>query len=68
MRAIHCEKLGGPEDLVLTEADDPQPAPGEVLIEVRAAELIRADVQWRHYRLWELRVRDCSVPLGSAVD
>lgn len=37
MRAIHCEKLGGPEDLVLTEADDPQPAPGEVLIEVRAA-------------------------------
>jgi NADPH:quinone reductase len=37
VRRIVCREFGPPERLVLEEAPDPQPGPGEVLIEVRAA-------------------------------
>lgn len=39
MRAVLCERLGGPDDLVLAEIDRPVPGPGEVLVAVAAAAL-----------------------------
>lgn len=36
MRAVVCEELGGPEKLVMRERPDPEPGPGEVLIDVEA--------------------------------
>lgn len=51
MRAVQITEPGGPEVLQVTEAPDPVPGPGEVLIDVVAAGLNRADVQQRrgHY-------------------
>ena len=37
MRAIVCKQFGPPEGLVLEDVDDPVAAPGQVIIEVRAA-------------------------------
>ncbi|AGL21591.1 NAD(P)H-quinone oxidoreductase [Actinoplanes sp. N902-109] len=51
MHAIVIEKPGGPDALVWAEVPDPQPAPGEVIVQVRAAAVNRADVMQRqgHY-------------------
>jgi putative PIG3 family NAD(P)H quinone oxidoreductase len=51
MRAITIERPGGPEALIWAEAPDPQPGPGEVVVEVTAAGVNRADVMQRegHY-------------------
>lgn len=37
MRRIACREFGPPDRLVLEEAPDPRPGPGEVLVGVRAA-------------------------------
>ncbi|MHA7280746.1 NAD(P)H-quinone oxidoreductase [Arthrobacter sp. MDT2-2] len=47
MRAVVIEGAGGPEVLSVQEVDDPVPGAGEVLIDVVAAGLNRADVQQR---------------------
>lgn len=47
MRAITIEQPGGPEALRWTEVPDPVPADGEVLIEVCAAGVNRADLLQR---------------------
>ncbi len=39
MRAVLCEKMGAPEDLVLREIDKPMAGPGQVLIRICAAAL-----------------------------
>ena len=45
MRAVVCEKLGQPEDLVLrTDWELPEPGPQDVLVEVRAAALNFPDI------------------------
>ena len=44
MRAVRIEEFGGPEVLKAAEEDRPEPGPGEVLMEVRAAGVNRADV------------------------
>jgi putative PIG3 family NAD(P)H quinone oxidoreductase len=51
MRAVVITHPGGPEVLRLAEVPDPVPAPGEVLVEVAAAGLNRADIMQRqgHY-------------------
>ncbi|ARQ69827.1 NAD(P)H-quinone oxidoreductase [Streptomyces marincola] len=51
MRAITVPEPGGPEALVWAEVDDPVAGPGEVLIDVVAAGVNRADVLQRqgHY-------------------
>ncbi|HET8644047.1 MAG TPA: alcohol dehydrogenase catalytic domain-containing protein, partial [Vicinamibacteria bacterium] len=51
MRAIEIAAPGGPEVLRLVERPQPQPAAGEVLIEVQAAGVNRPDVLQRqgHY-------------------
>ncbi|MCG2622913.1 NAD(P)H-quinone oxidoreductase [Arthrobacter sp. I2-34] len=47
MKAVFYDGAGGPEVLVLREVPAPVPAGGEVLIDVAAAGLNRADVQQR---------------------
>src|SRR5215471_10265196 len=44
MRAIFCEKLGGPEELVLREVPSPVPGPGEVKVALRARGVSFVDV------------------------
>src|SRR4051794_34047137 len=48
MRAVFYEGAGGPEVLKLRETEAPQPAAGEVVIDVVAAGINRADVQQRN--------------------
>lgn len=47
MQAITIREPGGPEVLELVEVEDPRPGPGEVLIDVVAAGVNRADVLQR---------------------
>ncbi|TQL66449.1 putative PIG3 family NAD(P)H quinone oxidoreductase [Nocardioides albertanoniae] len=47
MRAVVAEQPGGPDVLAVTELPDPEPAPGEVVIDVAAAGLNRADLLQR---------------------
>src|SRR2546423_3500523 len=47
MKAIRISEHGAPEVLHLEEADDPTPAPGQVLIEVAAAGVTFIDVMKR---------------------
>ncbi|MFC7490846.1 MULTISPECIES: NAD(P)H-quinone oxidoreductase [unclassified Knoellia] len=51
MKAITISEPGGPEALVLTDVDTPEPQAGEVRIKVAAAGVNRADVMQRmgHY-------------------
>ncbi|MEE2522475.1 NAD(P)H-quinone oxidoreductase [Pseudarthrobacter sp. J75] len=51
MKAVYISRPGGPEGLEVREVQAPVPGPGEVLIDVVAAGLNRADVQQRlgHY-------------------
>ena len=44
MKAIRIHEDGGPEVLRYEDAPDPEPRPGEVLVELRAASLNRLDV------------------------
>ena len=47
MHAVVISEPGGPEVLRWTEVEDPRPGPGEVLIEVHAAGVNRADMMQR---------------------
>ncbi|MCX5087618.1 NAD(P)H-quinone oxidoreductase [Streptomyces sp. NBC_00365] len=47
MKAVSIKEPGGPEVLEWTEVEDPTPAPGEVIIDVVATALNRADVMQR---------------------
>ncbi|MFI7608535.1 NAD(P)H-quinone oxidoreductase [Micromonospora sp. NPDC049366] len=47
MRAITVPEPGGPDALVWAEVPDPEPGPGEVLVEVRASAVNRADLLQR---------------------
>ncbi len=44
MRAVRLHELGGPDALVVEEVEAPRPAPGEVLVRIRAAALNHRDV------------------------
>ncbi|MGI9418003.1 MAG: NADPH:quinone oxidoreductase family protein [Geminicoccaceae bacterium] len=44
MRAVVCQELGGLDNLTLGELPNPEPEPGEVLVEVTAAGLNFADL------------------------
>jgi NADPH:quinone reductase len=44
MRAIFCERLGGPEHLALREVPSPAPGPGEVKVALRARGVSFVDV------------------------
>jgi putative PIG3 family NAD(P)H quinone oxidoreductase len=47
MKAVSIKEPGGPEVLEWTDVEDPTPAPGEVIIDVVATALNRADVMQR---------------------
>jgi putative PIG3 family NAD(P)H quinone oxidoreductase len=47
MHAITIPEPGGPEALVWAEVPDPEPGPGEVLIDVAASAVNRADIMQR---------------------
>ncbi len=47
MKAIRFDRFGGPEELKLVEMPDPEPGPGDVLIEVHAVSVVPGD--------WKLR-------------
>ncbi|GAA4369261.1 NAD(P)H-quinone oxidoreductase [Nocardioides caricicola] len=47
MRAVIADGAGGPEVLSVAELPDPEPGPGEVLLQVAAAGLNRADLLQR---------------------
>ncbi|PWU60275.1 NADPH:quinone oxidoreductase [Micromonospora globispora] len=47
MHAITIQKPGGPEALVWAEVPDPEPGPGEVIVDVRASAVNRADLLQR---------------------
>ncbi|MER7440352.1 NAD(P)H-quinone oxidoreductase [Micromonospora avicenniae] len=51
MHAITIPEPGGPEALVWAEVPDPEPGPGEVIVDVRASAVNRADLLQRqgHY-------------------
>jgi putative PIG3 family NAD(P)H quinone oxidoreductase len=51
MRAVTTTEPGGPEVLTLTELPDPEPGPGEVVLDVAATAVNRADLLQRqgHY-------------------
>ncbi|WP_188668920.1 NAD(P)H-quinone oxidoreductase [Tersicoccus solisilvae] len=77
MKAIEIQSPGGPESLVLTDQPDPQPVPGDVVIDVVAAGINRADVNQRkgHYppppgesELPGLEVSGTISALGAGVD
>jgi len=51
MKAVVIQQYGGPEQLVLRELPAPEPAPGQVLIEVKAFGLNQAEVYFRQ-GLW----------------
>jgi NADPH2:quinone reductase len=44
MRAVLCKEFGPPESLVLEEVGDPQPGPGQVVLDVRACAVNFPDV------------------------
>jgi putative PIG3 family NAD(P)H quinone oxidoreductase len=50
VRAITLTGYGGPDMLTLTEVPDPRPGPGEVLIDVAATSVNRADLLQRQGR------------------
>ncbi|MEY9932124.1 putative PIG3 family NAD(P)H quinone oxidoreductase [Catenulispora sp. GP43] len=47
MKAVVIKEFGGPENLTWTEVEAPQPAAGEVVVDVAAAALNRADIMQR---------------------
>ncbi|MGW0231725.1 NAD(P)H-quinone oxidoreductase [Actinopolymorpha singaporensis] len=47
MRAVVLEGAGGPEVLTLRDVPDPEPGPGEVVVDVVAAGVNRADIMQR---------------------
>lgn len=44
MKAIRLHQIGGPENLVVEEVPEPQPAPGQTVVRVRAAALNHREV------------------------
>lgn len=47
MKVVHAIRFGGPENLQVAEVPDPQPGPGQLLIDVLNAEVIFLDTQMR---------------------
>ena len=51
MRVVRLRAAGGPEQIVVEEADRPQPGPGEALVRVHAAAITRGELEWPVDRL-----------------
>ncbi|MET9131932.1 zinc-binding dehydrogenase [Streptomyces antibioticus] len=71
MKAVSITEHGGPEVLKWVESEDPTPAAGEVVIDVVASALNRADVmqRWRLYPDGRVKlVVERTVPLADAAE
>jgi NADPH:quinone reductase len=53
MRAVGVREFGGPEVLVPRELPDPEPGPGEAVVEVAAADVLFLDTMIRSGRVRE---------------
>ena len=51
MRVLRLPAAGGPEQLVVEDADRPRPGPGEALVRVHAAAITRGELEWPVDRL-----------------
>ena len=51
MRVVRLRAAGGSEQIVVEEADRPQPGPGEALVRVYAAAITRGELDWPVDRL-----------------
>jgi NADPH:quinone reductase-like Zn-dependent oxidoreductase len=51
MRVVRLRAPGGPEQLVVEEAERPEPGPGEALVRVHAAAITRDELAWPVDRL-----------------
>jgi NADPH:quinone reductase-like Zn-dependent oxidoreductase len=51
MRVVRLRAAGGPEQIVVEQADRPRPGPGEALVRVHAAAITRDELQWPVDRL-----------------
>src|SRR3954453_4114496 len=51
MRVVRLRAPGGPEPIVVEEADRPRPGPGEALVRVHAAAITRGELEWPVGRL-----------------
>lgn len=65
MRAVVLEATGGPEQLVVHDVPEPEPGPGQVVVDVRAAGVNFADVLIRLGRYPQMP--DLPAVLGSEV-
>lgn len=65
MKAWQFEECGRP--LVLRDVPEPTPAPGEVLVEIKAAGLCHTDVGILHDPLWTPRIGPFPLTLGHEV-
>src|SRR2546426_2763496 len=63
MQAVVVHETGGPEVLVLEEADRPEPGDGEVLVRVRAASVNPID--WKYRR--GIAERELPAVLGNDI-
>lgn len=63
MKAIHIHGRGGPDHLVYEDAPKPHPGPGEVLVRVYAAGIIRTELAWsENYQTRSGSVRELAIP------
>jgi putative PIG3 family NAD(P)H quinone oxidoreductase len=62
MRAVVLRSHGGPEVLTIEEVPDPEPGPGEILVDVEHTALNRADVLQRMGLYPDPRNRDIEIP------
>ena len=46
MRAVRAHERGGPEQVAYESTPRPEPAPGEVLVAVRAASITSGELDW----------------------
>ncbi|MGD9999038.1 MAG: NAD(P)H-quinone oxidoreductase [Ilumatobacteraceae bacterium] len=62
MRAVVLHSHGGPEVLTIDDVDDPMPGPDEVLVDIAATALNRADVLQRMGGYPDPRMRQPEIP------
>lgn len=67
MKAVQIEKFGHAEEMKIKELEQPQPGPGEVLIEVHASSVNPADVMIREGHMAKMMAKQPPFTLGIDV-
>ena len=66
MKAVIVESFGGPEVLRLVDRDPPAAGPGEVVLEVKAVNINRADILMRTGKYHGIKPPPLTLGLGAA--